>query len=82
MDFAVRAPGDPENKGHWVMAVDPAGERFLIAGDDGKFKWVPTDRCQLLKIVSPELPHPVVVVQPQQKIVMPSIAQIFNGNNQ
>ena len=45
MDFAIQV-GD---KGYWVLHVDAANERFLIAKDDNVLRWVPFKDCKMLR---------------------------------
>ena len=79
MDFAVHAPGDAEGKGHWVLAVDAMGERLLLADEERAFYWVLIRDCTFLKAATPDVPRPVVAVQPQAKptLAMPRLQ--FNG---
>ena len=63
IDFAVQVKG--EKIGYWVLAVDAAGERFLIGAPDKSFRWVSMADCLFLKMVSPEHPKPVFVMPTQ-----------------
>ncbi len=70
MQFAVQTPADVEaknGKARWVMAVDPAGERFLVVDETRQFSWVPIDECRFIKMIDPEAPTPIVGVMPQSK---------------
>ena len=67
IDFAVQAPGDAEGQDHWVLAVDPVGERLLLAGEDKTMRWVPMKDRKFLKAKNPDVPQPVIAVQPQQQ---------------
>ena len=71
IEFAVQIEG--EANGRWVLAVDPAGERLLIANEDRTLRWVPMAECKFLKASTPDVPRLVVPVQGQQpqKIAMP-----------
>lgn len=77
MDFAVVVEG--EKKGRWVLAVDPEGGRLLISSDDQSLCWVPMDKTKVIKAANPDMPQPVVVIQPQPalKLVRPQL--IVNG---
>ena len=77
IEFAVKIAD--EATGRWVIAVDPAGERFLVANDDQTFRWVSMATCKLLKAQTPDVPRAVIAVQPQvaPKITLPAMK--FNG---
>lgn len=79
MEFAVLIEG--EEKGRWVLAVDAVADKVLIADDDQTMRWVPLGQCKLLKAANPEVPRPVVPVQPQgaPKLSVPGMK--FNGRN-
>lgn len=63
IEFAVIV--EEEQQGRWVLAVDPVGERVLVTNaDDQALRWVPTNICRLIKAAHPEVPRPVVLVQP------------------
>ena len=80
MDFAVQVDG--EEQGRWVLAVD--GDRLLIADDNSKrLRWVAMADCKFVRAANPEMPRPMVLVQPQaaqaaQKIALPQL-HIGNG---
>lgn len=76
MEFAVQVKG--EEQGRWILDVDPTGYRFLTTNDDNEFLWVPMSECRLLKVKTPELPQPVVMVQPNQPLVVPGL---YLGSN-
>ena len=64
LEFAVTVKS--ETVGRWVLAVDAVGDRFLVANDDKSLRWVDIGDCKLLKARNPELPLPVIAVQPQK----------------
>lgn len=69
IEFAVQIEG--EEKGRWVLAVDPIGERLLTTNEDQTLRWVDMSTCRVIKAANPEIARPVVVMQPppqQQKI--------------
>lgn len=72
-----------EGKGVWVLAVDPVGERVL--GVDLETKtliWYPMDKCRFVRILKPDEPVPVVIVQPTgPKIVAPQGVDLRHGLN-
>ena len=61
--FAVQTEGDEPDKGRWVLAVDVAGERFLVGNDDQTLRWVPMAQCKVVKVSHPDMPKPVFVAQ-------------------
>lgn len=67
MDFAVKVTGldekVPVETYRWVLAVE--GDRVLITHDDNSLHWVEMADCTLVRAVRPDMPTPVVVVQPQ-----------------
>ena len=75
MEFAIQLPTDAEGQGHWVLAVDPVGERLLLAGEDKTMQWVPVKDCKFLKARNPDMPQPVIAVQPQAQptLALPSL---------
>ena len=75
MEFAVKVEGlDDESHARWVLAVDPPGERLLIAHADGALEWVAMTKCRFVKVVSPDVPRLVRVLQtePQPSIAVPA----------
>lgn len=70
--FAVRHEGQDEDQGSWVLAVDPAGERLLLADADGSLHWHLMSTCKLIKASTPDMPRAVIAVQPQTPIQLPS----------
>ena len=77
MDFAVQVDG--EDQGRWVLAVD--GDRLLIADDDSKrLRWVAMSDCKFVKAANPDMPRPVVAVQPQAASPKLSVPQLHIGN--
>ncbi len=88
--FAVVVDGDPKGKdakgteyeqAFWVLAVDPVGDRLLLACDAGgltSLRWVPISQCRLGRIATPDQPQIVIPVQPNQQptLVRP---ELLNG---
>ena len=70
MEFAARLADEDAHKGYWVLAVDPIGERFLLARDEGGFRWVAITDCVLVKAISPEQPRPVITIQAPPALVL------------
>lgn len=68
-EFKVRIEAlHEEGLSTWVLAVDPVGERLLIVHDDDKtLHWYPMKECAFVGIASPDVPRPVVAVQPKQQ---------------
>ena len=74
--FAVWHEGVPENSGRWVLAVDSAMNRFLLATDEGEFYWRPMPDCRLVRAATPDQPVLVIPMQSQQQqggIVLPNL---------
>ncbi len=69
----VSKPGQAQ----WVLAVDH-GE-LLVAYDDQTLHWHKLEDCRFVRAASPDMPQPVVIVQPPQGLVMPGIGQIGRG---
>ena len=69
-EFAVRVEGEDEHKGYWVLAVDSVGERLLIATGENRLRWVAMADCIVIKAANPEMPRPVIAIQPQSPITM------------
>lgn len=67
MEFAVTVEGLDENQGKWVLDVDPARERFLVAHDDGTLHWHLITECKFVRAANPDVPRPVIPMQPQQQ---------------
>jgi hypothetical protein len=66
LPFSVTVEGlTGEGQGKWVLAVD--GDRVLLTHDDKTLHWYPMEKCRFLGTLPPDAPHPVVIVQPQQK---------------
>ena len=78
--FVVSIEGE---KGVWVLAVDPVGERVLgVNPETKKLIWHPMDKCAFVRILKPDEPVPVVLVQPAgSKIVAPQGAGLKHGLN-
>lgn len=76
--FAIQAEGITEiDQARWVLEVDPAGERFLVALSDSTFVWVEMGRCKLVKAATPDQPQLVLPVQAQpvgSQVVIPNRA--------
>lgn len=82
MDFAVMVKGrTEEGKATWVLAVDPVGERVLVAIISGVLEWVAMADCILGKLHTPDQPILVLPVQPSpaQSIAIPNRAMRRNG---
>lgn len=77
MEFAVKV--DDWEQASWVIAVDPQGERFLMATPEGVFEWVAITRCRFVKGATPDNPRLVMAVQPQAQIAVPNAALFPNG---
>lgn len=77
MEFVIHVNGDAPEKGFWVLAVDAFGKQFLITGENGAFRWVAMDNCTFVRGANPEVPRPVMVVQPRQGLAVP---QMIVGN--
>ena len=71
MEFAIKL--SDEEEGRWVLSVDPIGERFLTTNDDQEFRWVDMADCLLIKVKTPEMPQPVVMLQPQGPLAVPGL---------
>ena len=67
MEFAVHYEGLTEGQGRWVLHVDPAGERLLIADEDGTLHWQAIAESKLIRVHTPDIPVLVMPVQPQQQ---------------
>ena len=80
MDFAVWHKGLEEGKGCWVLAIDAPGNRFLLSDEDKGFYWKQISACKLLKVATPENPRPVIPIQPQQGIALPTGNGLRNLN--
>lgn len=75
LEFAVTVNGLNDGKAHWVLAVQ--GNRLLIVHDDRSLHWHPMDECRLGKVASPDMPRPVVPVQPtKQPLVVPTHGRV------
>ena len=85
MDFAVTHEGLAEGNGRWVIAVDAANERVLLAAEDKTFYWKPLVQCTLFATHTPQQPTLVMAVQAptQNGLVMaePNRAMRRNGRN-
>ena len=66
MEFLVTIEGvTAEGEGLWVLAVDPVGERLLVAYNDSSLHWVAMAKCTFARAASPDKPRPVVLLQPK-----------------
>ena len=72
MEFVVHVKG--EEKGFWALHVDSQGERFLLANEDGTFRWVGIADSVLVRAANPDVPRPVVPVEPKQTVAVPKVA--------
>lgn len=64
-----------EGQATWVLAVDPVGERLLIAHEDRTMHWHPIVDCVFAKLVPPDMPVPVFAAQPPQaQLTLPVLA--------
>lgn len=79
MEFVIRENGHSVEKGYWVLTVDPIGERFLIAKEDGIFRWVAMADCTLVRGMNPDMPRPVISVQLKQGLTVPKMQIGGNG---
>ena len=86
MDFAVWHEGLEEGTGRWVIQVQ--GDRVLLTEDDGTFYWRDLSDCKLVRVATPEMAQPVVVIQPQPQApailpagMMPNRMMRRNGHN-
>jgi hypothetical protein len=67
MPFLVEVKGlTEEGKGKWVLAVDPAGDRLLLVGEDKSLHWYPMAECTFYGTFPPGTPQPVVIVEPER----------------
>lgn len=75
MDFAVQIKGTEfeGDKASWVLAVDPVGERVLIAHTDQTLHWYAMADCTFVRAATPDTPRLVMAVQPQPQIALPTI---------
>ena len=80
IEFAVRVLGEDENKGWWVLAVDPVGERLLISNGERKLHWVSVADCILVKAIDPEQPRSVIAVRPQT-VFDPALLKVGIGEH-
>ena len=78
MEFVVKAKGIQyavDSKGSWVLAVDPAGERFLLSHDeDQSLHWHPMADCTFSGAATPDVPRLVLPVKAQEpQIIRPGV---------
>ena len=77
IEFAVQVSGlTKEGQASWVLDVDPAGERLLLAHEDKTLHWHPMAECLFAKLMPPDAPRAVIPVQPAPvpQIAVPQIA--------
>ena len=77
MEFAVTIEGfTEEGKAQWVLAIDAVGDRLLIVHEDKSMHWHPMADCRFAKAMAPDLPKPVMIVQPmrQPQVALPNRA--------
>lgn len=68
LPFSVTVEGlTAGGQGKWVLAVDPVGERLLLTDQEKTLHWYPMDECKFLGTLPPDVPHPVMIVQPKQQ---------------
>jgi hypothetical protein len=68
LPFSVEVEGvTKEGQGKWVLAVDPEGDRVLLAHDDKTLHWYPMGDCLFHGTVPPSPVQPVMIVEPQQQ---------------
>lgn len=77
--FAVHHEGIPADAdgnpgGRWVLAI--AGNRLLLADNDGKFYWQNMDTCRLFRAHTPDAatliaPHPLAAGPQGPGLVLP-----------
>ena len=61
--FAVAIQGvTEEGQAQWALAVTK--EELLTASADGELVWYPLSQCTFVKLVPPDMPQPVMIVQP------------------
>lgn len=78
--FAITVEGvTAEGKAQWVLAVDPIGERFLVVHEDNSMHWHPLADCTFVKVMNPDQPQLVMVVQPKQPLAVPGV-RLGGGN--
>lgn len=80
LEFAVTIEGfTEEGQAHWVLDIDPPGDRLLIIHPDKTLHWHPMAECRFARMVAPDAPRPVVAVQPVgpqgAPLVLPNRAQ-------
>ena len=64
--FAVTIEGvTEEGQAQWVLAI--RANELLTASADGELVWYPLNQCKFQKLVPPDAPKPVMIVQPQPR---------------
>lgn len=81
MEFVVQVIGEEPAKGYWVLDVDAHSGSFLVANEDGTFRWLLSDKCRFVRAANPEVPRPVVLVQPKPGLAVPQL-HVGNGRGQ
>lgn len=72
LEFAVTVKGMDDGKARWVLAVE--GDRLLIVHEDKSLQWHKMEDCKFAKLVPPDMPRPVIPMQPKQDgLVVPTI---------
>lgn len=70
--FAVSVDGVSEpGQAQWVLAV--SRESVLVAHNDKTLHWHKLADCRFAKLIPPDAPQPVVVVEPAQRIVLSGV---------
>ncbi len=76
MEFCVKVPAlddSAEDKARWVLEVDSAKDRLLIAHDDGSLHWHSMSACTFGWAQNPGMPQLVMPVPPPKSgIVTPA----------
>jgi len=63
--FAVKIEGvTKEDQAVWALAVTET-QLLTAAVEGGALKWYPLADCTFVKMVPPDMPKPVMIVQPQ-----------------
>lgn len=73
---------DGKIQGRWVLAVDPVGDRLLVADVDKSLAWYPRSQCKFVFMRDPTAAQPVVVVDPRQQQGRPSGLTLPGANGQ
>lgn len=66
LPFSVSVEGATEpGKGRWVLALDMAGDRLLLAHEDKSLHWHRIAECAFHGIFPPGSPQPMMIMQPE-----------------